>query len=61
MQQRSIDHVDDAEESRPDPLVTAQIAGDVIALAEQEVGRPDEERECEEPGGDGEPLCEVAP
>jgi hypothetical protein len=60
MHLKSVDHVDDAEEGRPRSRVTAQIARDGIPPAEQEVGRPDQEREPEEPegdvaGGDGKP------
>jgi len=43
MQRQSEDHVDDAEDSRPPPYVTAQIARYGIPSAQQEVGRPDEE------------------
>lgn len=61
MYQQCEDHVDDAENGRPRPHITAQIVRDGIPSAEQEVGRAEEEREREEPkgevtGGDGELL-----
>lgn len=65
MHLKSVDHVDDAEDDRPCPHITAQIARDGIPPTQQEVGRPDEERENEEPegevaGGDGKPTVAEA-
>src|SRR5919106_48852 len=59
------DNVDAAEDGRPRPYVTAQVARDGIPPAEEEVGRPDEEREPEQregnvAGGDGKPSLERA-
>ena len=53
------DHVHDAADRGPRPNITAQVIGDRVPVAEQEVGRADEERQGEEPkgdiaGGDGE-------
>jgi hypothetical protein len=49
---QSEDHVDNAEDGRPCPHVTAQIARDGIPPAEHEVRGSDEKREREESGRD---------
>jgi len=63
--QQSEDYVDHADHGCPNPDITGEIARDGSPPAEQEVGRPDQERERQESdanvaGGSGKPLGEEA-